>query len=138
MNKDGHCSAMPRLLAIALAFLMGCPYCWCCTLRPAAQSGASVHECCMGNTECTLGKAHAPLKKSQKDSCDCDLSKTKRETHPAAVVLPAPLCILHLSFEQRMIAWASQEGSDAKRPLDKGPPPGSCPPLYVSHCVLRL
>src|SRR3954466_5191760 len=83
---------MNRILAIALAFIIGTPYCWCCTMKDA-PSGPGVHECCKMSAEtgkeCPLDKGTSKSKKGD-DACSCDLSKTKREASSTVIALPEP------------------------------------------------
>lgn len=131
-------SAMIRFLAIGLAFLIGCPFCWCCALKPLAQH-AVVHECCCApRANCPASQSGGTSKHSSHDSCDCDLGKTQREAHHAAVALPPLPCVIADNIFDTTAAPLDAQGVEFRRPQDKGPPRGGTPPLYVRLCVLRL
>jgi hypothetical protein len=131
----GSFSAMTRILAIALAFLIGAPNCWCCVLKKETPKPI-VHECCKMSQDCPLDQNSTKPRNTNDDSCGCDVSKTRRDMGSPVVALPAPVFSVHEIVYEMLKAQAVVKLANPPRLEDDGPPLSGCP-LYVSHCALR-
>lgn len=125
-----------RLLAFALALIIGSPTCWCC-VRAAPAAATVKRSCCERSAEGENPAPAAPDRK--KKSCPCASSMIKRELARKGMEIPPP----PLTASPPVPLLVDVLGSDILRPLtpvvfnDTGPPPHG-PPIFLRQLVLLI
>jgi hypothetical protein len=128
---------MKRLLALALAAIIGGPTCMCLAGSAMAPPPPQQHACCHAAHD--ADGQDAPAKSSPKAPCDCNTCLSKRSLANDAPQVPsntwtlAPAVALvdgHAFSLHEHTAWSSFL-------IDSGPP-HERKAIFVRHCALLL
>jgi hypothetical protein len=123
-----------RLLAFALAFIIGSPTCWCCVPCHATPPETASHSCCHDETAPGAQDKSAP-----EPECPCAHSVIKRDLAEGKVLVPVLAATPVMD-----VAWLPVSDLPPAPTMVRGLPPAESKPpwwtqqLYLRDCRLLL
>ena len=132
---------MNRILAIALALIIGSPNCWCCMGARTVADAVPAASCCApaGSVPNTCPMKQGGDRRPGSDkSCACDSAKAAREASGGAVMVPAASAFFTVVLPLASVLVISTPSYSAWDSVMSHGPLWHPRPIFARDCALRL